>query len=418
MTIHDSIEYLAQLENRGIRLGLEPLARLLMSLDNPHLAYRTVLVGGTNGKGSVAAMLSSILGRAGYRVGLYTSPHLVDFRERIRVDGEQIPVEDLACLIEELRQNLQEDLTYFEFSTAVAFLYFARQKVDVAVLEVGMGGRLDATNLAEPAVSVITNVSLEHCDFLGRTLGAIAREKGALIHEGGVCVTAARQQSVRKVLEALRLRRHGRLYRVGRDIRYRRTGHGSFSYYGRRWVMKDLFHPLAGRYQYDNACCALGALEVLSEQGLSIPGEAVVEGLRAVQWEGRMQRIGTTPPLLVDGAHNPAAMAALCRSLREDFSYDKLIVVFGVLADKNYRAMLKLIAPLADRLILTGMKAKRALPPVQIEPFARTLHGCVESVPDSAAALDRAREVADSRDLICVAGSLYLVGEIKRHLSF
>jgi len=417
MTIHESLAYLAQLENRGIRLGLDPLSRLLATHDNPHLKCRTVLIGGTNGKGSVAAMLSSVLRQAGYRVGLYTSPHLLDFRERIRVDGKKISKRELARLIEQIRHSLHEDLTYFEFATAIAFFYFELQKVDIAILEVGMGGRLDATNLARPDVAVITNISREHCDFLGHTLGAIAGEKAAIIHEGGVCVTAARQRSVRDVLAERCRRMHAQLYRVGREIRYRCTGEGYFSYYGKSSVIKNLVLPLVGRYQYENACCALAVLEFLNERGLSVGEEAVAEGLGQVQWAGRMERIGSFPPVIVDGAHNPSAVSALCRSLREDFSYDRLIVVFGVLGDKNYRGMLRRLAPLADRLILTGMEAKRAVNPACLEAFAKTLHACVESVGDSGEALARARKVAGRHDLICVTGSLYLVGEMKRHIS-
>ena len=417
MTIHDSRAYLAQLENRGIRLGLDPLSRLLSAHDNPHLKYRTVLIGGTNGKGSVAAMLSSILRKAGYRVGLYTSPHLVDFRERIRVDGKKIPERDLARLIDWIRSSLRDDLTYFEFSTAIAFFYFKLQKVDIAILEVGMGGRLDATNLARPDIAVVTNISLEHCDYLGHTLEAIAREKAAIIHEGGVCVTAARQRSVRDVLaERCRLM-HAQFYQVGRDMKCRGTGKGYFSYYGKTSVRKNLVLPLVGRYQYENACCALAALELLNERCLSVGDDDVAEGLRTVQWEGRMERIGSFPTVLVDGAHNPSAISALCRSLREDFSYDKLIVVFGVLGDKDYRAMLKRLAPLADRIIITGMEAQRAVKPAGFEAFAKTLHDCVESAADSREALARARKIAGRNDLICVTGSLYLVGEIKKHIS-
>lgn len=363
-------------------------------------------------------MASSILTRAGLRTGLYTSPHLRDFRERIRVDGRMIPGKDLRELIEVARSESEEDLTYFEFATLLAFLYFARRRVDAAVFEAGMGGRLDATNLVTPAVSVITNVSLEHREFLGPDLRAIAREKAGVIKEGGICLTAAKQASVLGVLEETCRARKAQLFRLGKEIRIRRAGEGVFAYRGLGRHYRHLEIPLKGRHQAENAAMALGAVEVLASGGFAIADDAVGEGLRAVRWEGRLEVLSETPALVVDGAHNPAGIAALRRALAEDFPRRRLILIFGVLRDKDYRSMLRTIAPAADRLILTRPgSGNRAMPPEDIEVIARQYAGKVSVIGDPRSALAEAFRTAGPRDLICATGSLYLVGEVKKALN-
>jgi dihydrofolate synthase/folylpolyglutamate synthase len=416
MTNHDPFEYLTHLKSKGINLDLGPVTRLLRSLGNPHKNYRTVLVGGSNGKGSVAAMLSSILTRGGFTVGLYTSPHLIDFRERIRINNRMIQQEDLSQLIDQVRNVVTEDVTYFEFATAVAFLHFYRCQVDLAVLEVGMGGRLDATNVVDPEVSVITTVSLEHQRYLGRNLNSIAREKGGIIKRQGICLTAAKQATVIKTLENICSDRQSRLYRVGKEIRVRRSKGGTFSYDGISKTYQNLPISLMGRHQVDNAALALAALELLEDKGYSIAEETIVQGLREVRWEGRLEILNDNPRLIVDGAHNPAAISVLYRTLKDDFTYGRLILIFGVLKDKNYGAMLRKLAPLADTIIVTRPKEERALQPDALRSVAHHYNKNVEVIDDSRQALLHAVRLARAHDLICVTGSLYLVGEIKQAL--
>ena len=411
----NSLAYLEGLKQRGIHLGLGPISRLLDRLHNPQDAYKTILIGGTNGKGSTAAILSSILIKEGLRVGLYTSPHLCDFRERIRVNGCMIESDILAGLIEKIRAKTDEDITYYEYATALAFLHFSQCAVDIAVLEVGMGGRLDATNLVSPQVSIITNVSLEHQEYLGRDLRSIAREKGGIIREGGLCITASTKRTVIDTLQDICHQKGGTLYRIGREIRVRRSPRGSFSYTGIHKRYTGLTLSLVGRHQITNAALALGAVDLLSEKGMGISDTSVLEGLRDARWEGRLELIARDPRVVVDGAHNPAGIATLREALLSDFSYRRLIVVFGALRDKDYTGMLKRILPLADMLILTRPKEERAASTGDLVSTVESRYlRHVEIVEDSGEALARARSLAGRDDLICVAGSLYLVGEIKR----
>jgi len=400
-------------------MNLDPavIIRELKKMKDPQDVYPSILVGGTNGKGSVCAMTSSILISAGYRVGLYTSPHLVDVRERIRYNGRMIATQEMADCVTEVRATVADALTYFEFLTAVAFLFFCRQKVDIAVLEVGMGGRLDATNVVRPVVSVISNVSIEHSDYLGTRLSQIAREKGGIIHEGGVCLTAASQKPVLDVLEGICRERKADLYRIGRDIRVNRDRRGaSFTYDGMGRRFRHLPCPLRGRHQIKNAALAVGIMEILSRQSWAIPEEAIRSGLEGTRWEGRLEILQEDPQVVIDGAHNPAGVSALCQALKSDFIYRRLIIVFGVLRDKDYAIMIRKVAAIADILILTRPAVERALPPQALADIARQFCPDVLIREDLRQAFSEALSLADPEDLICVAGSLYLVGQLKASL--
>lgn len=416
--MQNPLSYLEELKQKGIHLDLGPISKLLSRLGNPQNEYSTILIGGTNGKGSTAAILSSILAKEGMKVGLYTSPHLCDFRERIRVNDQMIPGDTLCSLIDQIREEIREDVTYFEFATALAFLYFARCEVDMGIIEVGMGGRLDATNLASPKVSIITNISMEHQQYLGNDLKSIAAEKGGIIKAGGVCITAAKNRKVIDTLEKICCQRGAVLYRVGGDIRIRRSGSGFFSYYGINKRYDGLTLALTGRHQIENAALALAAVDLLTAKDLSIDDSSVVEGLRDVRWEGRLELVSRDPLIVLDGAHNPAGISSLCNALVEDFSCRRLIVVFGALRDKDYAGMLKRLLPLADTLILTRPKEERAALSEDLLSVAALHHRHIEVVGDPGEALARARFLAGAGDLVCVTGSLYLVGEIKKHLCF
>jgi dihydrofolate synthase/folylpolyglutamate synthase len=369
-------------------------------------------VGGTNGKGSIAASLASVLKAAGYRIGLYTSPHLIDFRERIRVDGAMIPVETLSDLIRRVRRADREGVTYFEFATALAMAHFAHCRVDVAVLEVGMGGRLDATNVVRPVLSIISNIALDHAEYLGRRLEDIAREKAGIIRRGGVCITAARQASALAVIGRVCRQKGARLLRMGREIRIRAEAGGSFHFYGPALELGNLSLALAGPHQRENAALALGALGILRTRDFKISDEAVRLGLASVRWAGRLEIVAKRPTILLDGAHNAAGSAALRRAL-EEFEFRRLILVLGVLADKDYRGIIRRLAPLAHRLIATRPPDDRALAPELLAAEAMRWIRRVEVVTKPRDAVARAREAAGADDLICIAGSLYLVGAVR-----
>jgi dihydrofolate synthase / folylpolyglutamate synthase len=414
MTYQDTLAYLSGLNRMGIRLGLDPVRSLLKRLHDPQNAFSSVLIAGTNGKGSTAAMTASILTTGGFKTGLYTSPHLIDFRERIRIDGRMISPEETVICTKEVKGQIREEISYFEFLTAMAFLHFQRQQVEIAVLEVGMGGRLDAANVVTPLVSVITNISLEHREYLGNTLQEIAREKGGIVKTGGTCLTAARQKRVIETLGAICRENGAALYRVGREIRTTVRRDGVFSYRGVGRRYERLVCPLPGRHQLVNAALALGVSELIGEAGFPVDDRAVAEGLRKTRWEGRLEVLQRAPMLLADGAHNPAGVASLCLALRNDFSYRYLFLIFGVLGDKDYPAMVKRLFPLADRVFLTRPCSERALPLDTLLSAARGYHTKIDVVESPGAALSRAFALAGEADLICVAGSLYLVGEIKK----
>jgi dihydrofolate synthase/folylpolyglutamate synthase len=416
MVYTESITYLKALNPMGIRLGLQAIESLLERLGNPQDAYPAVIIAGTNGKGSVATMTASMLSAAGFKTGLYTSPDLTDFRERIRINGKMITKKGVVDCVNAVHARVTETVSYFEFITAMAFLYFKQQKIDIAVLEVGLGGRLDATNVVTPLVSVITNISREHEEYLGNSLEKIAAEKGGVICDKGVCLTAARQKPVLAVLEEICREKKAKLYRLGKEIRTTLSSNGTFTYRGITRNHKGLNSPLTGVHQIANAALALGAIEMIvqADAGFTVDDEAVRNGLKHARWEGRLEVLGRFPLLVVDGAHNPSGVATLCRALEDDFSYRRMILVFGVMGDKNYRMMAKRLFPLAASVIVTRPPYGRALPPQELIPVASEFNGSIEVIEDPSEALNRAFLLAGEDDLICVAGSLYLVGEIKK----
>lgn len=407
---------MAGLEKMGIRLGLAPVVHLLERLDNPQDRYASILVAGTNGKGSICAMTASAFSAAGYHCGLYTSPHLVDVRERIMINGRMISQKAFAACIEEVKKKKTEDVTYFEFLTAAAFLYFAKEKIDIAVLEVGMGGRLDATNCANAAVSVVSNIALEHTQYLGNTLAKIAWEKGGIIKKGGICITAAGQKKVIQVLSDICKEKKASLYRIGKDIKTILHKDGSFSYrgIGTRYVRMQT--SLVGKHQTENAACAIGVIELMRKRGFTVDDDALIRGIKNARWPGRMEIVRQAPTVLLDVAHNPAGVNVLCRTLKTCFSYKKLIIVFGVFRDKDYEAMIKKLAAHADRLIITYAESERSLPPADLLPIARRYKKTAQAVEKPIDALKKALDMASANDLICVTGSLYLVGGVKRDL--
>ena len=414
----ESVSWLYGLQKLGIKFGLSRTSNLLKAFGNPHLVGRYIHIAGTNGKGSVGAMLESILMRSGLKVGFYSSPHLVSLTERFRINREFIKKDWADSLIRELRAatSQAEPPTFFELTTAMALIYFFRSNIDVGIVEVGMGGRLDATNVIHPMVSVITNIGLEHQEFLGTTLMDIAKEKGGIIKEGVDLVTAVNQPSVIGLFDSQCRKKGAPFWRVGHSVRYRRLPSGLLGYYGLTKRYKNLELGLKGRFQYRNAALVLLTVEILERKGLTVPDEAIRLGLADLMWHGRLEEVSSDPTIILDGAHNPPAMRSLAHTIANDFDFEGLILVLGVMGDKDISNILREILPLADRVIYTRPTYYRAANPRYLMDMAREFGKAGEVHFSIPAAIDRARDLADKRDLILITGSLFTVGEVKSYL--
>ncbi len=435
----ETLDYLYGLERFGMVLDLGVTRHLVALLGHPERQLAAVHIGGTNGKGSTAAFLASLLGAAGHRVGLYTSPHLVRFTERVRIDGREIDEAEVVRLVAELRDRLAADPgptgpggrspTFFEFTTALAFAYFARQAVDYAVVEVGLGGRLDATNVLLPRVAAITNIDLDHVEVLGGTLESIAAEKLGIVKPGVPLVTAERRPALLPRFAAACAAADAPLHllRASPPPPWAgREADGTFTYRGLRLALEGVRLGLAGAYQADNAGLALLAAECLGEGALPGDQARIRLALAETRWPGRLEQVSDRPRIVLDGAHNPAGARALARALREEYRYRRLVLVASIMADKPVEAMLAVLAPLADLVVATRAAVARAAEPERLARAARAaLAGArsdrpparaVLTAPDLGTALDLARQEAGPDDLILVAGSLYAVGEARARL--
>jgi len=410
------VDRLFGLQMFGIKLGLNSTRNLLDRLGRPEEGLNFIHLAGTNGKGSVGAMITAVLSRAGYKVGFYTSPHLVTFRERFVVNGRMISQKDVVRLADRVWSvaDEREAPTFFEFVTAMALIYFQEQGVDWVVWETGLGGRLDATNVVTPRLAIITNVHQEHTDHLGRTIGRIAFEKSGIIKPNVPTVTAARNRTARQVIAQTCAQNKSRLIQVGRDVRFRAAAGETFHYYGLARRLKNLSTNLVGPHQRRNAATALAAIEAL---GLDRVTEAHIRhGLAHVHWPGRLEVFGDRPLLVLDGAHNPAAARTLARAL-ERFTYRRAIVVAGVMADKNVAGVLGPILSRADTVIYTRPDYFRAADPDRLAAEHPAPRGRTLVAATVAGAVDRARRMAGTRDLILITGSLFVVGEARAHLT-
>lgn len=405
------------LQKFGIKFGLSSTFNLLERLGLDHRQGQYLHIAGTNGKGSVAAMLSATLTRAGYPVGLYTSPHLVHFRERYRLGDREIAAERLLDLINQVREAVAEaePPTFFEFATAMAFLYFSQEKARPVILETGMGGRLDATNIVQPLAAVITNISLDHQEHLGEGLKTIAGEKAGVIKPGAPLVTGVWQKGVVDLLEQRCREVKAPMYLRGRDFRARGKFRGRFNYQGLWGEVDNLTLNLVGRHQYGNAALALAVVELLQRQGFEIGESAIREGLQQTRWPGRLERVTQDPRVLLDGAHNPDAARILAQTLKQARGNGRLILVLGVMADKDVDTILARLLPLAQTVIFTRPQYFRAAEVEDLATRARAYNLEIFKVPQVAAAIRRAQELAGPGDRIVVSGSLYTVGEAKEY---
>ncbi len=494
MNYQEAIDYVQSLTKFGMNFGLERISYLLERLGNPHLKVPVIHIAGTNGKGSTAVSIATILQVAGYKVGLYTSPHLVRYTERIQIlDGrpgagaaggdtagsresgedreseshrggegreiQEIRKDRFAAIMTDLKPHLDHIVqetelgqpTEFEVGTAAAFVYFAAEAVDFLVLEVGLGGRLDATNVVKPLVSVIAHIDLDHMDKLGGTLAEIAREKAAIIKPAGIAVIAPQYPEVLEVMREACRRALAGLFLVEpllEPVEWDENG-GTFHLRlpedgaqdglasqnipasqngpasqdgeaGRKVVVYRALHtPLLGEHQIVNAATAVAAVFALRWRGIEIPESAIRQGLERTRWPARLEVIRRQPTVLLDGAHNSDGMRRLCAALRDIFKYRRLICVTGILADKSVAEMVKLLAPLVDVAVITRPDSPRAAEPAQVAAHFRSQGGRCEmrEEPRISAAVDQALALAGPEDLVCVCGSLYLVGEARAHLT-
>ncbi|MGH7933150.1 MAG: bifunctional folylpolyglutamate synthase/dihydrofolate synthase [Candidatus Binataceae bacterium] len=412
----ETIDWLYSLEARGEIYKLERMDQALALLGNPHQRLRAVHIAGTKGKGSVAAMLDSCMRAAGMRCGLYTKPHLVNLTERTRINGAEMPGQLMLDYLVRLRGIYERAglaLTFFEFTVALMFLYFAEAGVDIAVIETGLGGRLDSTNVVRPLLSVITPIGFDHMDRLGYTIAAIAGEKGGIIKPGVPVVIGARDPEARLTLVSIAAKRQSAAFMMDREFSYRSHAPAHrLDYHGLGLTLEQVELGLAGPFQHENAAIALAALETLRTQGVTVDEAAIRRGLSEVVWPGRFDIVSHHPLVILDCAHNELAIEALLETIAVELGPRvRPLLVFGCLGDKQWERMAAMLAPRMRDATLTRVKPKRPLEPENLLPlFAR--HVPARVVREPIEAIERVIAQAAPDDVVVVTGSVYLVGEV------
>ncbi len=427
MNYEQSIEVIKNLTKFGINLGLSRIRSLLKKFNNPQDTLPIIHIGGTNGKGSTAALLTAVLQEAGYKVGTYTSPHLHSYNERICINGEPISSEDLAETLtrlvpafEEVKQEIGESPTEFEVLTALAFLYFHAAEVEIVILEVGLGGDMDSTNVIQaPLLSIITNVTVDHTAYLGTTVKEIAEKKSGIIKKKCPIITASTDDVVLKVLQEQAQKLAAPFYQVQQEVTYKileKSLKGQLCQF--KTTQKnygELFLSLKGDHQLVNAATALLALELIKVRGFQTTDDDIKRGFVNVQWPGRLETINENPLVIIDGAHNIAGMKALTQWLKEiKVKVERIILVIGMLDDKDRKKVAYLLEPLVDRIIVTKPDSYRAQKWWEIKDFFQQKQAVVSLKEEVPQALQEAVEEAGSHDLVLVTGSLYLLGEVRK----
>lgn len=435
MKFHDTLRYLYGLvdfEKRRIEryspreFKLERVQGLLKKMGNPYETYPTLHIAGTKGKGSVSAMMAVFAQAGGLKVGLYTSPHLHTFRERIQIDGEPISRDAMTNLVDEMRPLVDAvpGVTIFEVTTALAFLYFARQNVDLAVMEVGLGGRLDATNVIVPLISIITSLSLDHTNLLGNTIAQIAYEKGGIIKPGVPVVIAPQPEEALEVLRAITAERHSPLVQVGRDWQWQqgmRLAHGQLMTVNKTLPANppsefegEYEVVLLGDFQQENAAVAVAAADALHNQGLPWATPAAMHiALRTVRWPGRLEVLSREPPIIVDCAHNPYSAHKLVESLASWFPEKRWVIIYGASRDKDIEGMLTAFLPVSEHIIVTRSYHPRAAAPFELADMCADLGKGAEIALDPRRALDQAQPYLSTEIGILATGSIFLVADIR-----
>jgi len=427
MEYQEALEWIHGLYRFGSNLGLERVSRLMELLGNPQHRFKSVHIAGTNGKGSTASFLAEMLQAEGLKVGLYTSPYIEKFTNRMAINGIDIDEKEIVQLVEKVKPVVEElaadevgQPTEFEVVTALAFTYFARKQPDWVIVEVGLGGRLDATNVIKPVLSVITNIGLEHTQVLGNTITAIAGEKAGIIKHGVPIVTAAEKEEALRVFRDIAAQKEAKLWQVDRDFTYevKQAGlDGIIFDYASPWrKLTNLEIKLIGRHQARNAALAVAARELMP---LTFQEEAVRKGLMRTRWPGRLEIFSREPLVLVDGAHNVDGILALRDALKDILGGRRLRLVLGILGDKAVEEILSLIIPLADAgIIITTPDNPRAADPYQVAELAKRYAGNtpVEVIPTVAAAVRQAVAGLSAKEALCVSGSLYTISEAREVL--
>lgn len=438
MDFRAAIDYLYGLQKYGIKFGLDNTVRLLSLLGNPQDSFKVIHISGTNGKGSTSAMLASILTAAGFRVGLFTSPHLVSFTERIKVNNTEIKESEVRGLTSEIKNIIESSElqssdskltpTFFEFVTAMAFLYFKRKGLEWTVIETGMGGRLDATNVVKPVVSVITRINYDHMEFLGHTLKDIAFEKAGTIKTGIPVISHRQEPEAMEVITNAASEKKASLFVYGKDFTAnseKADMHGNIFAYNGNSRLAHLYVPLCGLHQIENAAVAIKAAEIIMEEGRVSCGQ-IREGLSRTEWPGRMELIKKPEckyDILLDGAHNPEAAMTLAEAVREYFAveYGSIILILGIMADKDMAGIMKPLLPLASEIIMTAPDYGRAASPLKLTEYASSIGFKAMPADSIKKAIETAAISAEhsscnpktKKMLILVTGSFYTIGEAK-----
>lgn len=423
MNYEEALEFIHGTYRFGSKLGLENIKDLLQRLGNPHERFRAVHVAGTNGKGSVTSMLAHVLHEAGYRVGMFISPYLERFTERIQVDLKEIEPHELARITERVKEKVVEMVsegknhpTEFEVVTAIGFTYFAERQVDCAVVEVGLGGRLDATNVVNPLVSVITSISYDHMDVLGDTLEKIAAEKAGIIKQGRPVVTYPQHPEVISVIRRVSRERCAPLFEVDEEsieVVASQVGRQVFNYSFGGEKFSNVVIRLTGRHQILNAATALTVVAVLRREGMVIPDDAVYRGMERAVWPGRLEVVRRRPYVILDGAHNESGAQVLASAIKEYYDGKPVTLVIGMLKDKDADAIVKHLCPLAESVIVTKPDSPRAMEPDELAIKVRGYcpDVTVESDIEKAVAMGLKRVAEDG--VLLFTGSLYLIGKVR-----
>jgi dihydrofolate synthase/folylpolyglutamate synthase len=426
MNYEEALDWLYKVKRFGPNRTLIPTRHLLHLMGNPEKKYRKIHVGGSNGKGSTSAYIAFILEAADNNVGLFTSPHLEDFTERISINREEISKADVARIISNIKPLFESMLNYeeamplrfFDIVTAIAFQYFAEQEVDLAILEVGLGGRLDATNVVDPLISVITNIGYEHTNILGHTLEEIAKEKAGIIKTGRPIVTATNNQTVLKVFQEKANETGSKLIKVGKDTFFKKIKGGmkgqKFNYQGPLGYYENIFTPLIGKHQIINASTAITTIEVMRLYNISIPEKAIRNGLRNIKWPGRLEVILEKPLVIIDCAKDAEATKAVRKTIQKDFETGTILAVVSTSSDKNITGMIYQISQIAEHFILTTHRVMgRAADPRHLAVEVTKNGKTYEIIEDENSAFTKALELADDFDIVLVIGSVYLAGSAR-----
>lgn len=410
-----ALKFLYSLERFGILLGLDNIETLLAQIGNPQLKFRSVHVAGSNGKGSTSSFITNILSQAGYKTALYTSPHLNDFRERVRIDGRLVSKDSLVRSTARIRELYNpQRTTFFEFTTAVAFECIAEAEPDIAIIEVGLGGRLDATNTISPLVSVITDISLEHEDYLGRGLAAVAGEKAGIIKKNTPVVTGATRKIPFQVIseKASELRAPLRLF--GRDFSGKRLGPASFNFSSPTLFMENIDLGMRGAHQMKNASTAIATVQELMAKGFNITEENIREAISRTRFPGRFELVRRSPDVIIDGAHTPEGARLLRSAVRSNYPDQRTLLLFGALRDKNYEKLAGILAPIADVVMCVAPQSDRSLGSQDMADIFTGLglnSFFAETIEEG---FVRLLEMSGENDLILAAGSLYMIGPVRK----